>query len=207
MKEIQEASKQGREVPPSYINTTDAFVQVLGSVAVPDENGVPQRKHMNVLTLKHSWRESDFVLVPRYYVADIVGCGAEARAVGEEQAGRGLYRAFVQDHAGGKGRTKHFGPSPGSGQGAKGGKLEGWVRVRVAGKTDWRLVWMVVVAGSSQQQQPATPTDELGRTQSNVSATSPPAVNAGTLAKGKKARFCAVWWCCWTRPWQECEYQ
>ncbi len=27
------------------------------------------------------------------------------------------------------------------------GKLEGWVRIRVAGQTDWKRVWMVVSAG------------------------------------------------------------
>jgi CCR4-NOT transcriptional complex subunit CAF120 len=30
-----------------------------------------------------------------------------------------------------------------------GGKLEGWVRVRVAGQTDWKRLWMCVTAGAS----------------------------------------------------------
>lgn len=52
MKAIAEASKNGKEVPPSYINMTDAFVQVLGSVTVPPtpENPIAQ-KYTNVLTL------------------------------------------------------------------------------------------------------------------------------------------------------------
>ncbi|KAH7877260.1 uncharacterized protein C8R40DRAFT_67736 [Lentinula edodes] len=41
MKEIQEASKLGKEVPPSYINMTDAFVQVLGSVTIPATTAQP----------------------------------------------------------------------------------------------------------------------------------------------------------------------
>jgi len=71
MKEIQEASKQGREVPPSYVNVTDAvgfffsfsfmfsdqfirfcqFIQVLGSVTVPATPTTPPKRYTNVLTL------------------------------------------------------------------------------------------------------------------------------------------------------------
>ena len=69
MKEIQEASKQGKEVPPSYVNVQDAvcifhpsltfsiltllpqFVQVLGSVTTPATSTLPSRRYANVLTL------------------------------------------------------------------------------------------------------------------------------------------------------------
>jgi CCR4-NOT transcriptional complex subunit CAF120 len=72
MKEIEEASKQGRQVPPAYINVTDAvstnalvgraavemflppfhkFIQVLGSVTIPASATAPSRKYTNVFTL------------------------------------------------------------------------------------------------------------------------------------------------------------
>jgi CCR4-NOT transcriptional complex subunit CAF120 len=51
MKEIEEASKEGKEVPPTYINVTDAFVQVLGAVTIPASAGVPAQRYNNVVTL------------------------------------------------------------------------------------------------------------------------------------------------------------
>lgn len=70
MAKIEEASKEGREVPPTYINTQDAvspfsvslslitvltcngqFVQVLGSVTVPATEGSPPKRYTDVLTL------------------------------------------------------------------------------------------------------------------------------------------------------------
>lgn len=51
MRAIEEANKQGKEVPPSYVNMTDAFVHVLGSVTVPGPNGTPGRRYTDVLTL------------------------------------------------------------------------------------------------------------------------------------------------------------
>ena len=68
-KEIDEASKQGKEIPPSYINVTDAvrflhrrlvlsvltlllqFVQVLGSVTIQATTTTPSKRYANVLTL------------------------------------------------------------------------------------------------------------------------------------------------------------
>jgi len=70
MKSIAEASKEGREVPPTYINVQDAvsliayfiyclivltillqFVQVLGSVTVPATASEPSKRYTDVLTL------------------------------------------------------------------------------------------------------------------------------------------------------------
>ena len=68
MRETREASKQGKEVPPSYINVTDAvrifrlrissiltllpqFVQVLGSVTIQATTANPSKRYTNVLTL------------------------------------------------------------------------------------------------------------------------------------------------------------
>lgn len=70
MKAIEEASKQGKQVPPAYINVTDAvsraypmyitmsnvscctkFVKVLGSITVVATPGGPPIKYSNVITL------------------------------------------------------------------------------------------------------------------------------------------------------------
>jgi CCR4-NOT transcriptional complex subunit CAF120 len=37
------------------------------------------------------------------------------------------------------------------------GQMEGWVRVRLAGQTDWKRLWMVVSRG---QDHPTTPTSD-----------------------------------------------
>jgi CCR4-NOT transcriptional complex subunit CAF120 len=68
MKEIADASKQEKEVPPTHVNVTDVvrnffwlfiqelillsqLVQVLGSVTVPATASAPAKKYSNVLTL------------------------------------------------------------------------------------------------------------------------------------------------------------
>lgn len=50
MKEIEEASKRGTEVPPTYLNITDASIHVLGAVTMPGPDGTPV-KYSNVITL------------------------------------------------------------------------------------------------------------------------------------------------------------
>lgn len=42
------------------------------------------------------------------------------------------------------------------------GRMEGWVRIRIAGQTDWKRLWMVIIAGASdsastRSSSPATP--------------------------------------------------
>ena len=44
------------------------------------------------------------------------------------------------------------------------GRREGWVRIRIAGQTDWKHLWMVVTSGPTQEgsggpPQPGTPPD------------------------------------------------
>ena len=50
MQEIEEASRRGAEVPPTYINITDASIHVLGAVTMPGPTGAPV-KYTNVVTL------------------------------------------------------------------------------------------------------------------------------------------------------------
>ncbi|KAG8700722.1 hypothetical protein FRC08_004481 [Ceratobasidium sp. 394] len=51
MRAIEEANARGEQVPPQYINITDAFVQVLGSVTFPATATSPAKRFTNVLTL------------------------------------------------------------------------------------------------------------------------------------------------------------
>ena len=66
MKQVQEASKQGREVPPTYINMTDAvgisistphsthffqFIKVLGAVTEPETPTTPAKRYTDILAV------------------------------------------------------------------------------------------------------------------------------------------------------------
>ncbi|KIK62928.1 hypothetical protein GYMLUDRAFT_41206 [Collybiopsis luxurians FD-317 M1] len=219
MKEIQEASKQGREVPPSYINTTDAFVQVLGSVtvpaqpprpAVPAKPGKPAtatspavpptpaqpaqpavaaQRYTNVLTLNTAG--SNLILFACPSTAALISWASALRLSSWEKSRlEEIYTAHLCRI------TLSARDIPTT---LVRNRLEGWVRIRVAGQTDWKLVWMVVSAAASDPAaNPAAngghdvagggPTDELGRVVSNGNGVGspPPSASLGGFTKGKK---------------------
>ncbi|KAJ3893232.1 hypothetical protein GG344DRAFT_43777 [Lentinula edodes] len=154
MKEIQEASKLGKEVPPSYINMTDAFVQVLGSVTIPATPAQPAQPakpasgYTNVLTLNTAG--SNLILFACPHTQSLISWAAALRLSAWEKSR--LEEIY----------TAHLCRITLSGEDIPTtlvrGRLEGWVRIRIAGQTDWKLVWMTVSAGSE---------DELGRISSN----------------------------------------
>ncbi|KAI0775168.1 hypothetical protein BD413DRAFT_611506 [Trametes elegans] len=139
MEEIREASKQGRQVPPSYINVTDAFVHVLGSISVSPSPGAPQRRYTNVLTLNTAG--SNLYLFSCPSAEALVQWTAALRlSAWEKSRLEEIYTAHLIRITLNDGRNA---PSP-----LMGGRLEGWVRIRIAGQTDWKRLWMVVSGGS-----------------------------------------------------------
>ncbi|KAI0663874.1 hypothetical protein C8Q70DRAFT_1050494 [Cubamyces menziesii] len=140
MEEIREASKQGKQVPPSYINVTDAFVQQVGSVTIPPPNpGVPPRRYPNVLSLNTAGSNLYLFSCPsetamaQWIAAFRLSAWEKSRL--EEIYTAHLIRITLND-----GRTT---PSP-----LTNGRLEGWVRIRIAGQTDWKRQWMVITTGA-----------------------------------------------------------
>ncbi|KZS94260.1 hypothetical protein SISNIDRAFT_453997 [Sistotremastrum niveocremeum HHB9708] len=154
MKAIDEASKRGEEVPPSYINVTDAFVQVLGSVTIPPTATTPSKKYTNVLTLNTAG--SNLLLFSCPSTADLISWAAALRLSAweksrlEEIYTAHLLRLFLSDRGA-------WNEPPSS---LVRGKLEGPIEVRIAGQTDWKPVWMVVTAPNT------TGLDNLDRTHS-----------------------------------------
>ncbi|KAI0685511.1 hypothetical protein BC835DRAFT_1421155 [Cytidiella melzeri] len=140
MKAIEEASKQGKQVPPSYVNVTDAFLQVLGSVTIPATASSPAKKYTNVLTLNNAG--SNLYLFSCPTTQALLSWTAALRLAAWEKARlEEIYTAHLLRITLNDGRDV---PTP-----LVHGRLEGWVRIRVAGQTDWKRLWMVVAAGSN----------------------------------------------------------
>lgn len=137
MKEIQEASRHGKEVPPAYVNVTDAFVQVLGSVTVPATATQPSKRYTNVLTLNTAG--SNLLLFSCPSTNALISWASALRlSAWEKSRLEEVYTAHL---------IRITLNRPNAPTSLVRGKLEGWTRIRVAGQTDWKRVWMVVSAG------------------------------------------------------------
>ncbi|OAX42491.1 hypothetical protein K503DRAFT_766758 [Rhizopogon vinicolor AM-OR11-026] len=153
MKEVEEANKQGREVPPTYVNMTDAFVQVLGSVTAHETQDHPRETYSNVLTLNTAGSNlilfscpSDPALVSW---ATALRLSAWEKSRLEEIYTAHLMRITLND--GKDARTTLVR-----------GRMEGWVRIRVAGQTDWKRMWMVVSSAHPSPVDAGTPSTTSG---------------------------------------------
>ncbi|TDL23533.1 hypothetical protein BD410DRAFT_721168 [Rickenella mellea] len=138
-KEIEAASGRGEEVPPTYINVTDAFVHVLGSVTVPATATTPAKKFAQVITLNTAG--SNLLLFSCPSPAEVVSWAAAIRMAAWEKSrleeiytGHILRLASFASHS-----TWMNPPSP-----LQRGRMEGWVRIRLACHVEWKRVWLVV---------------------------------------------------------------
>ncbi|EJF64913.1 hypothetical protein DICSQDRAFT_159886 [Dichomitus squalens LYAD-421 SS1] len=153
MEEIQEASKQGRQVPPAYINVTDAFVAVLGSITLPSKPGEPQKRYTNVLTLNTAGSNLYLFSCPSPE-ALVQWTAAMRLAAWEKSRLEEIYTAHLIRISLNDGRSA---PSP-----LVNGRLEGWVRIRIAGQTDWKKLWMVISAGNNPGQGDRASVSSIG---------------------------------------------
>ncbi|KAG8872489.1 hypothetical protein FRB97_007573 [Tulasnella sp. 331] len=145
MKEIEEANKQGREVPPSYVNVTDAFVSVLGSITVPAQGNQPPKRFTNVLTLNTAGNNLLLFACPD--APALVSWAAALRlAAWEKSRLEEIYTAhLLRMTLSDGGAWKEPRTTLVKGQ------MEGWAQIRVAGQTEWKRVWMVLTAATAQQ--------------------------------------------------------
>ncbi|KAG6910858.1 hypothetical protein DXG01_007174 [Tephrocybe rancida] len=156
MAQIQEASKQGKEVPPTYVNTTDAFVQVHGSVTTPDTPTSPSKKYLNILALNTAG--SNILLFSCPDARSLKSWAAAMRLSAweksrlEEIYTAHLFRIMLKREFcfpySVNSPIDRASTEPDALSTLVRGRLEGWVRVRVAGQTDWKRMWMVVSAGT-----------------------------------------------------------
>ncbi|KAG8933262.1 hypothetical protein FRC02_012248 [Tulasnella sp. 418] len=177
MKEIEEANKQGREVPPSYINVTDAFVQVLGSITMPSAPGVPPKRFTNVLTLNTAG--SNLILFSCPDAPALVSWASAFRLAAWEKARleeiytAHLLRMTLSD--GGAWREPRTTLVK--------GRMEGWAQVRIAGQTEWKRVWLVL--NSAAPASSASSTDG----QINPYGPPPPPSQPSTIGSTKSRRI------------------
>ncbi|KAF8349050.1 hypothetical protein F5887DRAFT_879230 [Amanita rubescens] len=143
MKQVQEASKQGREVPPAYINMTDAFIRVLGAVTEPETPTTPAKRYTDILAVNTAGSNLIFFSCPSRE-ALIAWVAALRLSSWEKSRLEEIYTAHLLRITQQVNRVAARDvPSP-----LIRGKMEGWVRIRIAGQTDWKRLWMAVQAGA-----------------------------------------------------------
>ncbi|KAF7970072.1 hypothetical protein HWV62_25046 [Athelia sp. TMB] len=165
MAKIEEASKEGKEVPPTYINIQDAFVQVLGSVTVPETPTTPAKRYTDVLTLNTAG--SNLLLFSCPNTTSLLSWAAALRlSAWEKSRLEEIYTAHLLRITVPNGKYFKEAPSP-----LSRGRMEGWVQVRSAGQTDWKKLYMVISAGASNP----VAAHELARTSTGDSSGHGPA--------------------------------
>ncbi|KAF8532202.1 hypothetical protein JB92DRAFT_3104305 [Gautieria morchelliformis] len=160
MKAIEEASKRGEEVPPSYINVTDSFVQVLGALTSPATATAPAKRYTNVITINTAGSNLIFFACPSS--AALVSWATSLRLASWEKArleeiytGHLLRMSLSENDAWKEPATTLVK-----------GKLEGEVKVRIAGQTDWKPLWMVLSSsteGDSATNRPNSPLSQRSK--------------------------------------------
>ncbi|KAK0469710.1 uncharacterized protein EV420DRAFT_1661127, partial [Desarmillaria tabescens] len=142
MKQIKEASQQGKEVPPAYVNTTDAFVTVLGSITVPATPSQAAQRYANVLTLNTAG--SNLLLFSCPSPESLISWAAALRlSAWEKSRLEEIYTAHL---------IRIFLKAPDMPSMLNRGRMEGWARIRISGQTDWKRVWIVVSAATEGER-------------------------------------------------------
>lgn len=157
VQQMEEAARQGTEVPPSYINVTDCFVDFIGTITeTPQEVPGTRGRYENVFAINTagqnrilfgvegavgrrlvqawingirlaSWEK---IRLEEIYTGSLVR--ARLGAVSAQQATSGP--------GGAPGNVEMTIKSPLS----KGGRMEGWVKARFMGTTEWKKCWLVL---------------------------------------------------------------
>ncbi|OBZ72527.1 hypothetical protein A0H81_07601 [Grifola frondosa] len=149
----------------------DAFVHVLGSVTLPATSNSPSKKYSNVLTLNTAG--SNLFLFSCPSPEALMSWTAALRlSAWEKSRLEEIYTAHLIRVTLNDGRAA---PTT-----LTNGRMEGWVRIRIAGQTDWKRMWMVVTAAGHTGPQD-------GSSVSSVDHNNRP----GSPAP-KKKRFCCL---------------
>lgn len=140
-------------------------MQVLGAVTLPSVSGTPGQRYQNVITLNTAG--SNLLLFSCPSPAALVSWAAALRLTAWEKSRlEEIYTAHLIRITLNDGRKA---PSP-----LVGGRMEGWVRIRLAGQTDWKRLWMVLTAGTGGSgdkegvERPASPSQSRKRRVSNI---------------------------------------
>ncbi|OCB85327.1 hypothetical protein A7U60_g7632 [Sanghuangporus baumii] len=151
MKEIEEASKRGTEVPPTYLNITDASIHVLGAVTMPSPDGTPV-KYSNVITLTTAGLNLLLFSCPSPQ-ALVAWTAALRLSAYEKSRLEELYTAHLLRMSLSENGVWKDPRSP-----LVNGRIEGWVKIRINGQTDWKRLWMCVQGGQADGNADASMT-------------------------------------------------
>ena len=135
------------------------FVQVLGSVTIPATPTSPAQKYANVVTVNSAG--SNLLLFSCPSTAALISWAAALRlSAWEKSRLEEIYTAHLIRITLNDGKLTSSDPQstssisihPGRDEPSPliRGRMEGWVRLRVAGQTDWKRLWMVVASSSTE---------------------------------------------------------
>ncbi|KZT57659.1 hypothetical protein CALCODRAFT_433890 [Calocera cornea HHB12733] len=151
MRAIEEASQRGDEVPPSYINVTDAFIGVLGSIEIPASGSQPASKRTNILTLNTAG--SNLLLFSAPSGQALVSWAAALRlATWEKSRLEEIYTGHLLRMS----LTTPNGEFKQPKTALTRGRLEGWVRIRLAGQVDWKRVYAIITSATGRPESPTS---------------------------------------------------
>lgn len=138
MKETRAAAAKGEKVPPTYFNITDSSLELLAALPPPPHrpNSHP---HLHVFSLNTAG--SNRLLFSCPSGRDISRWATSLRLAAWERARlEEIYTGHLIK-AGGREPAKEL----------VRGRMEGWVRVRVMGGTDWKRLWAVLSVPSGSE--------------------------------------------------------
>ena len=166
---MEEAAKRGQEVPPSYTNITDSFVDYVGHLTEDKQAVVNSKGHYeNVFALNSAGNNRTFFCVEGPVGKRLVQAWVNAIRLASWEKVRleEIYTgALLRARMGAVGALQRRGSlnrSAGSGGPDEGeadeasisgmaiksplskGKLEGWVKARFMGSTEWKRSWLVL---------------------------------------------------------------
>ncbi|THH30013.1 hypothetical protein EUX98_g4163 [Antrodiella citrinella] len=137
VKEIEEAREQGRQAYPQYINIADAFVHLMGTHTTPETPEGPSKTFANVFSVNTAGANLLLFSCPSTQALEswiaALRLAAWDKSRLEEMYTAHLIKITLNDGRDIRSPLVH-------------GRMEGCVRIRVAGQTDWKMLWMAVTA-------------------------------------------------------------
>lgn len=131
MKETRAAASKGEKVPPTYFNITDSSLELLAPLPPPPHRPTSHPHHF-VFSLNTAG--SNRLLFSSPSERDLARWATGLRVAAWERARlEEIYTGHLIQSGGREPKSDLVG-----------GRLEGWVRVRVMGGTDWKRLWAVL---------------------------------------------------------------
>lgn len=169
--QMDQAAREGREVPPTYINVTDSFVDLIGNF-IEDPNEVPgsRGRYENVFALNSAGNNRILFCVEGAVGRRLVQAWINAIRLAswekvrlEEIYTGALIRARLGSVGINNGDSSPMqGPPPAvanmnvASPLAKQGRMEGWVKARFMGSTEWKKCWLVLSRDKAEAQGAAS---------------------------------------------------